>query len=112
MENGAQWPENRGVEDIFIACTGNLTGFDAVIPTTFPQAEIQNCIIHQLRNSSKYMSFKNLKAFMADLKAACAAVEEQAVLDAMGHLWRLLGQEIPENLPALEGQLGQSQHLF
>ena len=45
--------KNRGVEDIFIACTDNLTGFDAAIHAAFPQTEVQNCIIHQLRNSSK-----------------------------------------------------------
>ena len=61
--------KNRGVEDIFIACTDNLKGFDAAIHATFPQTEIQNCIIHQLRNSSKYVSYKDLKALMADLKA-------------------------------------------
>ena len=43
--------KNRGVEDNFIACTDNLTGFDAAIHATLPQTEIQNCIIHQLRNS-------------------------------------------------------------
>ena len=74
---------NRGVEDIFIACTVNLTGFDAAIHATFPQTEIQNCIIHQLRNSSKYVSYKDLKALMADLKAVYAAVDEQAALDAL-----------------------------
>ena len=74
---------NRGVEDIFIACTDNLTGFDTAIYATFPQTEIQNCIIHQLRNSSKYVSYKDLKALMADLKAVYAAVDEQAALDAL-----------------------------
>ena len=47
--------KNRGVEDIFIACTDNLTGFDAVIHAVFPKTEIQNCIIHQLCNFSQYM---------------------------------------------------------
>ena len=75
--------KNRGIEDIFIACTDNLTGFDAAIHATFPQTEIQNCIIHQLRNSSKYVSYKDLKALMADLKAVYAAVDEQAALDAL-----------------------------
>ena len=75
--------KNRGVEDIFIACTDNLTGFDAAIHATFPQTEIQNCIIHQLRNSSKYVSYKDLKALMTDLKAVYAAVDEQAALDAL-----------------------------
>ena len=74
---------NRGVEDIFIACTDNLTGFAAAIEAVFPKTEIQNCIIHQLRNSSKYVSYKDLKALMADLKAVYAAVDEDAALSAL-----------------------------
>lgn len=74
---------NRGVEDIFIACTDNLTGFDAAIHAVFPETEIQNCMIHQLRNSSKYVSYKDLKALMSDLKAVYAAVDEQSALDAL-----------------------------
>ena len=74
---------NRGVQDIFIACTDNLTGFDVAIHATFPQTEVQNCIIHQLRNSSKYVSYKDIKALMADLKAVYAAVDEQAALSAL-----------------------------
>ena len=74
---------NRGVEDIFIACTDNLTGFTAAIEAVFPKTEIQNCIIHQLRNSSKYVSYKDLKALMADLKAVYAAVDEDAALSAL-----------------------------
>ena len=75
--------KNRGIEDIFIACTDNLTGFSAAIEAVYPKTEIQNCIIHQLRNSSKYVSYKNLKALMADLKAVYAAVDEPAALDAL-----------------------------
>ena len=74
---------NRGVENIFIACTDNLTGFDTAIHAVFPETEIQNCMIHQLRNSSKYVSYKDLKALMSDLKAVYAAVDEQAALDAL-----------------------------
>ena len=74
---------NRGVEDIFIACTDNLTGFDTAIHAVFPETEIQNCMIHQLRNSSKYFSYKDLQALMPDLKAVYAAVDEQAALDAL-----------------------------
>ena len=61
--------KNRGVEDIFIACTDNLTGFSAAIGAVFPKTEIQNCILHQLRNSSKYVSYKDIKALMADLRS-------------------------------------------
>ena len=75
--------KNRGVEDIFIACTDNLTGFSSAIEAVFPKTEIQNCIIHQLRNSSKYVSYKDLKALMADLKAVYAAVDEESALTAL-----------------------------
>ena len=74
---------SQDIEDIFIACTDNLTGFSAAIEAVYPKTEIQNCIIHQLRNSSKYVSYKDLKALMADLKAVYAAVDESAALDAI-----------------------------
>lgn len=74
---------NRGIEDIFIACTDNLCGFSTAIEAVFPKTEIQNCIIHQIRNSSKYVSYKDLKALMADLKAVYAAVDEDAALIAL-----------------------------
>lgn len=74
---------NRGVEDIFIVCTDNLTGFSAAIEAVFPKTEIQNCIIHQIRNSTRYVSYKDLKALMSDLKAVYAAVDENAALNAL-----------------------------
>ena len=74
---------NRGVEDIFIACTDNLTGFSNAIEAVFPKTEIQNCIIHQLRNSTKYVSYKDIKALVADLKAVYGAVDESAAIDAL-----------------------------
>ena len=74
---------NRGVRDIFIACTDNLTGFAAAIEAVFPKTEIQNCIIHQIRNSARYVSYKDLKALMTDLKAVYAAVDEAAALNAL-----------------------------
>ena len=74
---------NRGVEDVFIACTDNLTGFANAIEAVFPRADIQNCIIHQLRNSSKYVSYKDLKALMADLKKVYAAVDELSAEEAL-----------------------------
>ena len=74
---------NRGVEDIFIACTDNLTGLSSAIEAVFPRTEIQNCIIHQIRNSTKYVSYKDLKPLMADLKAVYAAVDESAAMEAL-----------------------------
>ena len=60
--------KNRGVEDIIIACKDGLSGFSEAINTVFPKTEIQLCIIHQIRNSLKYISFKQQKEVMVDLK--------------------------------------------
>ena len=75
--------KNRGLEDILIVCTDNLTGFSQAIEAVYPKTDIQNCIIHQLRNSSKYVSYKDLKELMADLKRVYAAVDEPSALDAL-----------------------------
>ena len=60
--------KNRGVKDILIACRDNLSGFGAAIETAYPRTEQQLCVIHQIRNTTKYVSYKDLKAVMADLK--------------------------------------------
>ena len=87
---------NRGVEDIFIACTDNLTGFSAAIEAVFPKTEIQNCVIHQIRNSTKYVSYKDLKALMADLKAVYAAVDEASALESLNVFAQRWGKKYPK----------------
>lgn len=72
--------KNRGVDDILIACVDGLTGFTNAIEAVFPKTEIQQCIIHQIRNSTKYVSYKDIKALMSDLKKVYAAVDEQTAL--------------------------------
>jgi len=72
--------KNRGVEDILIACVDGLTGFTGAIEAVFPQTQIQQCIIHQIRNSTKYVSYKDLKALMTDLKKVYAAIDEATAL--------------------------------
>jgi transposase-like protein len=74
---------NRGVKDILIACVDGLTGFDNAIEAAFPKTEIQQCIIHQIRNSTKFVSYKDLKALMADLKRVYTAPNEEAALSAL-----------------------------
>lgn len=86
---------NRGVQDILIACTDNLTEFSAAINAVFPQTDVQNCIIHQLRNSCKCVSYKDIKALMADLKAVYAAPDEQAALSALEDFKEIWGQKYP-----------------
>jgi len=60
--------KNRGVEDILIACKDGLSGFSDAISSVFPKTEIQLCVIHQIRNSLKYVSYKEQKELMADLR--------------------------------------------
>ncbi|MCR4431719.1 MAG: IS256 family transposase [Tepidanaerobacteraceae bacterium] len=82
--------KNRGVQDILIASVDGLTGFTEAISTVFPKTEIQRCIIHQIRNSTKFVSYKDLKALMADLKKVYTAVDEQTAfyeLDAFAEKW-------------------------
>lgn len=71
--------QNRGVKDIFIACIDNLKGFADAIESIFPQAEVQLCVIHQIRNSTKYVTYKERKEVMTDLKEVYqASTLEQA----------------------------------
>lgn len=72
--------KNRGVEDILITCIDGLTGFPEAISTAYPKTEIQQCVIHQIRNSTKYVSYKDIKALMADLKRVYGAIDEETAL--------------------------------
>ncbi|QHW35418.1 IS256 family transposase (plasmid) [Paenibacillus rhizovicinus] len=73
---------NRGVQDILITCVDNLKGFTEAISACYSKTEIQKCIIHQIRNSTRYVSYKDLKKVTADLKPIYkAATEELALLE-------------------------------
>ena len=72
--------KNRGVKDILIACVDGLKGFPDAINTVYPDTHIQLCIIHMVRNSLKYVSWKDYKAVTADLKKVYQSVTEDAVL--------------------------------
>lgn len=72
--------KNRGVEDILITCIDGLVGFPEAIAAVYPKTEIQQCVIHQIRNSTKYVSYKDIKALMADLKRVYSAVDEETAL--------------------------------
>ena len=82
--------KNRGVQDILIACVDGLNGFPQAIEAVYPKTEIQQCIIHQIRNTTKFVSYKELKPLMADLKRVYAAPTEEialAELDSFGEKW-------------------------
>lgn len=83
--------KNRGVEDILIACVDGLTGFPNAIEAVFPKTEIQQCIIHQIRNTTKFVSYKDIKILMADLKRVYAAPSEETALfelDSFEDKWK------------------------
>ena len=75
--------KNRGVEDILIASIDGLAGFSDAIKAVFPETEVQRCIIHQIRNSTKYLSYKDRKEFCNDLKRVYQATTET---EALGEL--------------------------
>ena len=75
--------KNRGVQDILIACVDGLNGFPQAIEAVYPKTEIQQCIIHQIRNTTNYVSYKDLKKLMADLKMVYAAPDEAAALEEL-----------------------------
>ncbi len=75
--------KNRGVRDILIACVDGLTGFPQAIEAVFPETEIQQCIIHQIRNTTKFVSYKDIKPLMVDLKRVYAAPTEDIALSEL-----------------------------
>jgi len=78
--------QNRGVQDIFIATMDGLTGFSDAVHAVFPQTEVQRCIVHQIRNSLRYVSWKDRKSFVADLKTVYQAVNREIAERQLQHL--------------------------
>lgn len=76
--------KERGLEDVLIFSTDNLPGFSQAIEAVYPKAEIQKCIIHQIRNSTKYVSYRDIKELMKDLKAVYKAPTEDLALTNLG----------------------------
>ncbi|MDX2494234.1 MAG: IS256 family transposase [Desulfuromusa sp.] len=82
--------QTRGLEDIFIACIDGLKGFPDAIEAVFPQTQVQLCIVHMVRNSLRYVSWKERKAVAADLKTIYQSViveEAELELDRFGEKW-------------------------
>lgn len=87
--------KQRGVEDILIACIDNLKGFDEAIRTIYPLTEVQTCIVHQIRNSIKYVASKDQKLFMADLKPVYRADNESQALSELEGLKEKWNKKYP-----------------
>jgi len=87
--------KNRGVEDILIVSVDNLKGFNEAIAACYPQAEIQKCIVHQIRNSVRYVNYKDLRKVTADLKPIYQAPSEDAGLEALHEFETVWGNKYP-----------------
>ena len=99
--------KNRGVQDILIVCIDGLKGFPDAIKTVFPATRVQLCVIHQIRNTLKYVSYKDQKAFMKDLKRVYAAESEEI---ALGNLEGMI-QEWKKYQAVLEGWMDKWENL-
>lgn len=87
--------QNRGVQDILIASIDGLKGFPEAIHTVFPQTEVQLCVIHQIRNSLKYVSYKDQKSFMKDLKQVYKATNKDLAEQKLLELDEMWGKRYP-----------------
>lgn len=76
----------RGVEDILITSTDNLKGFTEAITSIFPQSVTQICVVHQIRNASRYVVWKDKKQFAADLKTVYSAASKNLGWEALENL--------------------------
>ena len=87
--------QNRGVEDIMICCVDGLKGFPDAIQSVFPNTAVQLCIVHQIRNSIKYVGSKQQKEFMKDLKLVYGAVSKEAAETELDNLEAKWGEQYP-----------------
>lgn len=103
---------NRGLKDVLIACTDNLTGFEKAILSVFPHTEVQLCIVHQIRNSLKYVASKDQKEFMKDLKLVYRAVSKEEAEDKLVELEEKWGKKYPVVLQSWNNNWEQLSHYF
>ena len=94
--------KNRGLKDVVFFCVDGLAGFKEAIHSVYPQAQIQRCVIHMLRNSFKYVNYSDLKKFSSDFKAVYNAPNETAAYSELEVLKEKWGRKYPyaiRNLP-------------
>ena len=104
--------QNRGVEDILIASVDGLKGFPEAINSVFPDTEVQLCIVHQIRNSLKYVASKNQKQFASELKAVYQANTKEEAEDALDRLEEKWGKKYPIVFESWRGKWDNLSHYF
>lgn len=104
--------KNRGVEDIMIVSVDGLTGFGDAISAVFPKAEIQRCIVHQIRYSTKFISYKDIKPFMKELKLVYQAPTEEVALENLDSLEENWGKKYPTSIASWRNNWPQLSTYF
>jgi putative transposase len=104
--------KNRGTKDILIASVDGLNGFPDAIKAVFPDTEIQRCILHQIRNSTKFISYKDIKSFVSDLKKIYKAATEEAALSALEDLEDKWTKKYPMAVKSWKNNWGELSTYF
>lgn len=104
--------KNRGVEDIMIVSVDGLTGFVDAIGAVFPKAEVQRCIVHQVRYTTKFVNYKDLKPFVRDLKSIYQAPSEETALEALDSLEETWGKKYPASVASWRNNWPQISTFF
>ena len=94
--------KNRGVQSVYVFCVDGLTGFREAIGSVYPKAQIQRCIIHQIRSSTKFVSYKDIKKLMADLKTVYQAINEEEALNNLMKFKETWGKTYPSCVKSWE----------
>ena len=102
----------RGVKDILIASTDNLTGIRQAIKSAFPQAITQLCVVHQIRNSTRYVVWKDRKQFLADLKSVYGAINREMAYDALEEFARKWGSKYGYAIKSWQNNWGELTAYF
>ena len=104
--------KNRGVQDILIACMDGLTGFPEAVRSVYPNTRVQLCIVHMIRNSTKFVSYKDLKKVCADLKAIYSANTEAVARDALEEFGKNWNEKYPMIHKSWENHWGDLCEFF
>lgn len=103
---------SRGVEDILITSTDNLKGFTEAIVSIFPQSVTQICVVHQIRNASRYVVWKDKKQFAADLKTVYTAANKDLAWTALEALEEIWGKKYPHAIKSWKANWTDLSHFF
>ena len=104
--------KNRGVQDVLFFCVDGLSGFKEAIGAVYPDAQIQRCVIHMLRNSFKYVNYGDLKQFSSDFKSVYNAPSETAALSELEKVREKWGKKYPYAISNWENNWEDVSSLF